>query len=360
MRFRIREAVVAIFFSVVSLVSEAATDAYKVPVADFSGVAGLQSYLTENLSSELKDSIRQKGLAVWAYTTFFETAGGNYCFASVGLTHAEAKNRNSRYPEYTFDAIAKRNDENWNAGDCRTEQLRIAIVNLNAKKLDELLLHVDGTQSGGGVRLLKKSDNEKHSLSMESASRADSGAVFKAIDEYPIEKVFDYRHVQVFISNKTMKFDSGEIVCIAIGGLTARSPEGRQSRWPASTVAFLKFDQKNDCSTSAAVGAVKTLLDEPWTVNGILNEFSRTREDSVPLPDVKAISKKRAALLEKKTKKLEQVESTQQNTVSCTNDCFNGSCVRTFPNGRKERWQAPRKFNPISGDWEWDVNSCGG
>lgn len=58
--------------------------------------------------------------------------------------------------------------------------------------------------------------------------------------------------------------------------------------------------------------------------------------------------------------KAEVSQSTQQNSVSCSNQCVNGNCLRTFSDGRQERWQAPRKYNPLSGDWEWETNSCGG
>jgi hypothetical protein len=51
--------------------------------------------------------------------------------------------------------------------------------------------------------------------------------------------------------------------------------------------------------------------------------------------------------------------TTEVNRYSCTNSCMNGSCLRTFPDGSQERWQAPRVFNPSKGDWEWDTNSCG-
>lgn len=44
---------------------------------------------------------------------------------------------------------------------------------------------------------------------------------------------------------------------------------------------------------------------------------------------------------------------------SCTNHCVNGSCIRTLPDGTKEQWQAERRYNSMSGEWEWDTNSCG-
>lgn len=49
------------------------------------------------------------------------------------------------------------------------------------------------------------------------------------------------------------------------------------------------------------------------------------------------------------------------DSTSCTNDCTNGSCLRRFPNGRTERWEAPRVFDPSTNNWKWDTitNACG-
>lgn len=51
--------------------------------------------------------------------------------------------------------------------------------------------------------------------------------------------------------------------------------------------------------------------------------------------------------------------TTEVNRYSCTNSCMNGNCLRTFPDGSQERWQAPRVYNPSKGDWEWDTRGCG-
>lgn len=47
--------------------------------------------------------------------------------------------------------------------------------------------------------------------------------------------------------------------------------------------------------------------------------------------------------------------------VRCSNSCVNGDCIRTFPDGRKERWHAPRVFDPFQNDWKWDTatHACG-
>ncbi|WP_326942394.1 hypothetical protein [Actimicrobium sp. GrIS 1.19] len=114
------------------------------------------------------------------------------------------------------------------------------------------------------------------------------------------------------------------------------------------------------------------LLNRPWTQAGIFKDFARTREDGVPLPDFNVIAAKHKAYLaqqkasENAAEKAQareakvSVRSTQRNYTSCQNQCTNGSCLRTFPDGKTERWQAPRTFDAMSGDWKWDTSSCGG
>jgi hypothetical protein len=55
-----------------------------------------------------------------------------------------------------------------------------------------------------------------------------------------------------------------------------------------------------------------------------------------------------------------RVSTRAVQALSCTNRCVNGSCVRSFPDGRTEKWQAPRVFDPLNNDWKWDTSSCGG
>lgn len=76
------------------------------------------------------------------------------------------------------------------------------------------------------------------------------------------------------------------------------------------------------------------------------------------------VEKYKAALLkpEEPPKASTTVSTTNQvNRTSCTNNCVNGSCTRTFPDGTHEQWQAQRKFDPMSQNWEWDTttNACG-
>lgn len=44
--------------------------------------------------------------------------------------------------------------------------------------------------------------------------------------------------------------------------------------------------------------------------------------------------------------------------VSCNTRCDNGDCYRTYDSGKKKHFQAKRKYNALSGDWEWDAGGC--
>lgn len=104
-------------------------------------------------------------------------------------------------------------------------------------------------------------------------------------------------------------------------------------------------------------------MKDPWVgKDGRLSGFERAREDGVPPPDMKRVAavEKRLMAASQPAPQQTAVRSNQRNNVTCTNHCTNGDCIRTFPDGRKERWRAPRVYDPISGNWTWETNSCGG
>ena len=44
--------------------------------------------------------------------------------------------------------------------------------------------------------------------------------------------------------------------------------------------------------------------------------------------------------------------------VTCNTNCLNGDCRRIYDDGRKVRFQAQRKFNPLTSNWEFDSGGC--
>lgn len=45
-------------------------------------------------------------------------------------------------------------------------------------------------------------------------------------------------------------------------------------------------------------------------------------------------------------------------TTTCNTRCTNGDCYRVYGDGRKVHFQAPQKFNPFTGQLEWDSGTC--
>ena len=44
--------------------------------------------------------------------------------------------------------------------------------------------------------------------------------------------------------------------------------------------------------------------------------------------------------------------------TTCNTRCFNGDCYRTYSDGEQVHFQAKRKYNGLSGQWEWDSGGC--
>lgn len=104
-----------------------------------------------------------------------------------------------------------------------------------------------------------------------------------------------------------------------------------------------------DCKSDAKPGETCKLMDKAT------NTGSRT----APASFARVASQSEKARADARPAS-PQVATRAVQHLSCTNRCVNGSCVRTFADGRTEQWQAPRIFDPFTNDWKWDTNSCGG
>jgi len=101
----------------------------------------------------------------------------------------------------------------------------------------------------------------------------------------------------------------------------------------------------------------------------IKNKFGRTAEDEA----IRADNYRIVALIRehKPTGASRNTSTDRQNNslfpakpaprsgyVTCNTRCLNANCYRTYSDGRQTRFQAERKYNPLSGDWEYDSGSC--
>ncbi|WP_028453653.1 tetratricopeptide repeat protein [Chitinilyticum aquatile] len=45
-------------------------------------------------------------------------------------------------------------------------------------------------------------------------------------------------------------------------------------------------------------------------------------------------------------------------SITCNTQCYNSECYRTYDTGKKVKFRAKNKYNPVSGQWEWGPGSC--
>ncbi|BDT71370.1 hypothetical protein os4_08920 [Comamonadaceae bacterium OS-4] len=346
---------IAITFLIGAGASQAETP---IPIANFTSYTdqALSSYLAENLNSGIKAEIDQRKLAVFAITSKFD--GKKACYAMVGLTQATPKDRNPRLPAYRFSAFQTQTDGNWAKGDCVEEELKSAIEKMNNASLSTVLDGIDSTASPGGVRKIEPPSTTTAQLYAEGITKENKQSLFDIIHRHEFGAAFDYRYVQSAIYAAAIQFSGGDSMCVAFAGVTGRSPDSRSFRWPGYTTGYVRLQKGGDieaCKRLVAEVALGELLNEEWTSEGLLDNFSASREDGIPLPQAQN-SRTPKPLQKSTTSTTRQVKRS-----SCTNDCVNGSCLRRFPDGTTERWKAQRKFNPFNSNWEWDTttNACG-
>lgn len=329
-----------------------------IPVANFTSFTAqtLSDYLAENLRTDIKNEITRRKLAVFALTANFP--GYQACYSTVGLTEAAPKDRNPRLPTIRFSSFERQDNKHWAEGNCVLNGIKEAISGLNKESLTVILKGLDFTASLGGKRSTLEPSSDMVSLETDGTKKEYKQRLFKVIHQHNFASAFDYRFVQSSILANAIQFSDGDYMCVAFAGVTGNSPETRNFRWPGYTTGHVRFQTGGNiegCAQVVAETALTNLLEEPWTENGLLRNFAASREDGIPLP---------RAQKEKPQKKQPTTTTSttrQTNKTSCTNECFNGSCLRKFPDGTTERWQAPRKFDPFSQNWGWDTstNACG-
>lgn len=349
-------------FTVVSALSllllTTAVSAAPVRLANFSGFtdADLSGYVEKTLRPDIKAEMEKRDLALFVLTRVYD--GQHACYSFAGLTKWPGDGLNARIPDYIANSFKTEDGKNWDGSGCGAWVTRDAIEHFNKDSLQTLLNGIEATNSNG-PRKKEKANADRFQLQSTGVPGPLKKDVLAILDSRGVYRAFDYRHVETYVRADGVKFDDGIIMCIADAGITARPPIGRYPRWPAVTDGFVRLQTGGDidgCKGVVVEQAVNALYSRKWTAGDLLKDFARTKEEGIPLPDAK-----RVAELHKVGTTVQRSTTQSRNVVSCTNKCVNGSCVRTFPDGRQERWQAPRKFDPLTNNWGWDTttNACG-
>lgn len=185
-------------------------------------------------------------------------------------------------------------------------------------------------------------------------------------------RTFDYRKFAVYVALMPYKSEEGKVGCIVRTGLTARSQNGARYRLPP--YLYTRYGEQQpgwgQCPKTMLQAAVSDMTSDVLSEDSYAR-FKTVAEAGVKYPtrsellalqeafDRQVAKKQRESEARERKVAAVQSQTTSRNVLRCTNHCVNGSCVRTFEDGRKERWQAPRVYR--FGNWEWDTttNACG-
>lgn len=328
--------------------------------------AAIQEKFVELAPPALSARLAASKHALWALVDSANLKDGqNYCIAFVGLTHPASAGRNARLPEMREVNVVRTskrgamNDDEWLA--CRGDALINAMNQLIARDWDADIRKVDAATAETGSRKPEPAKPGIYHLFYASAH-----ATIDDIDAPEgFGNAFDYRQLQMNALSTALDFGD-RIVCYALVGMSARAPDGRNPRVPGyrygkinvATVNGAKADegQMRQCERTVTRAAVDDMFAESWDQKGFLDKIEKTREDGLPL----VLQAKGAKVAKAAAPKTVRSTTNQVNSATCTNSCVNGSCVREFPDGRKEKFQAQRVYNPFKNDWEWKAEGCGG
>jgi hypothetical protein len=344
-----------------------------VPMVNRAAITGIGEYVAQHASDEQYALFQKdKGLAVFAMSHVMGEEGHHVCVAQVGLTHAPADSKASpRAPATRY--LGGASDPANSPGACNSTAVRRAVDAMLEDNAEALRTGLEQTLLTGGTRPSEKPVSGR--IQSVYSGMSDKGNQF-ITDALPawFSEAFDYRVVAVVKRFIKIDGDNGQRICFASVGLTSRAPDGRTSKEAAAERARYRLfdkdertqaDQDPECFDPMFEGLVENNIQPASDmVNSLVKDWALVAEPGLKAPtmkDVQVAVAARAARERKAAAAAQAQEAREQRVAqqnSCTVNCVNGACVRRWPNGRSERFQAPRKFNPFNSQWEWDTSGC--
>jgi len=344
-----------------------------VPTLNYSSVSGIGEYLAEHATDQQYALFqRNKSLTTMVAVDEFGEDGRRKCVAHVGLTHAPADVKDMpRTPAFLYYGGAS--EPSLSKEKCKSTAVQRALDRLlgdddhvSQKVLDKTL------PSGRAQPVRKASSTEIHFIRLGMNDKGSQYITELLPDWFP--RAFDYRAVALVERFKNIDADNGDLICFASIGLTAREPEGREGKEPYAEVARIrtlnkgdrsKADQDSECFDPLFEKMVKdNFQPDADLIKTFIDNWARVAEPGLKAPAMQGVQTAVAWQAERDRKSAAAREREEARSVrvaqanSCSTNCVNGSCVRRWANGRSERFQAPRKFNPFTSQWEWDTSGC--
>lgn len=344
------------------------------PVENFSGLSWVGQYAADHAGPAFAAAFqRRPRLAIYAANYEYTNARSRWCVALVGLTHAPVNEKlQPRIPANLFLGAASGLASEPAEGEksCQARAMKRAV---DAMQGDEGALGdetLDRTRETGGKRVPEPANPKLWNASY-FMSQAGSNYVGELLPDW-FSAALDYRQVSRLTIYRNLAADNGQVVCFAYLGLSPRSAEGRMVKVPVAAVSRARLLERNqaelaqrdaECFDPMFESLVKdSVTPEGGLIKTLIENWARAGEADLQAPKLAQIKAaiERWQKSQPKPKPSASVHegnnSTQTN--SCQVNCVNGDCVRRWPNGKSERFQAPRKFNPFNSQWEWDTSGC--
>lgn len=211
-----------------------------IPIINFTNEQWLGQYVANVSSIKLYELISNtNGLSLLARTYTFNENSSAFCVAEVGLAFAPSNpEQHPRLPTKIFWGASSGKPDMVMEGEtgCAGKALKKAISSLLAndpKELEDALISI---VDSGGKRATKPKNNSR--VSQTYSGMGDIGATF-ITDALPgwFPNVFDYRYVRTRYAFNIIDADAGRKVCIAVFGMTSRSPDDKNPRYPMADIA---------------------------------------------------------------------------------------------------------------------------
>lgn len=315
--------------------------------------------------------------------TFLNDDKTIYCAVKVGLTQRELNDMQEREPitNYYSASLVPESAGKYGEEGCRGLALKRALTHLFEKDIEDLKNSLAEQFKPGTKRPKEKWVATNYNY--WGSGFSDNGYRYLE-DKLPgwYHHVFDFRYTNMYALTKVLEVENGQKICLAVLGLTTTARPGTPPRYPVERNAYAKLfplaeidDAEKDeyCFNPLWDKLMSKLTFDSNVVTSFVKNWKLVGEpDLTPLTEKSVQAKydqwqkkqeqEQAAAAKREAAEERKSQTRTVTRTSCTNDCYNGDCVRTFPNGKKERWQAPRKYNAMSGNWEWDTssNACGG
>lgn len=212
----------------------------------------------------------------------------NTCMSSAGLTSPVERWHTPRIPNYTAATLVLADKSKPDYEDaCLEKSIKLAISKLNTYDHNKLIQETSFTQPLGGIRQEKP---ERKTINFITFGIKGEDLPVQDFYAKRFETAFDYRNVSVVFDASSWNNATG-VTCGVFVGITATPPSGRNPFMPAAyEFASAASATESDCKRVAGQTAAKKLLAKPFTEQGLLRDFERTRELNVATPSSLSVS----------------------------------------------------------------------